>query len=136
MHGMERWMHVAPHIAPALLAQAAAAFPNECCGILLGAGACITAIQPAANIHPRPATHFEIAPAALIAAHRTARGGGPQVIGYYPSHPRGPAAPSATDRALAAGDGRVWAIIGAGEIGWWRDTPLGFTTLSPAPKAG
>jgi predicted GIY-YIG superfamily endonuclease/proteasome lid subunit RPN8/RPN11 len=126
---------IGPHILPALRAHAAREHPNECCGLLLGEGGRITSIQPAANVHPAPKAHFEIDPAALIAAHREARNGGPQVIGYYHSHPSGPAAPSATDRALAAGDGLVWAIIAAGAISWWRDAPSGFTTLSPATKA-
>ena len=37
---------------------------------------------------------------------------------------------AATDRAQATGDGRVWAIIGEGRIGWWRDAPSGFEPLS------
>ena len=42
----------------------------------------------------------------------------------------GPAAPSATDRASASGDGRVWAISGAGDITFWRDGEAGFAALS------
>jgi len=113
-----------------LHAHAAAAHPHECCGLLLGHGDSIAAAQLAANTHPTPATHFEIDPAALIAALRAARAGGPQVLGYYHSHPHGPPAPSATDRAQASGDGRVWAIIGAGQIGWFRDLPDGFVPLA------
>jgi proteasome lid subunit RPN8/RPN11 len=102
----------------------------ECCGLLLGVGVQITASIPAANVHAQPERHFEIDPAALIAAHRAARAGGPQVLGYYHSHPEGTAGPSATDCALASGDGRVWAIVANAEIGWWRDTPQGFEPLS------
>jgi len=59
------------------------------------------------------------------------RKGGPQVIGYYHSHPTGPAHPSQTDRAMAAGDGMIWAIIGAeGEITFSRDGADGFEALS------
>ncbi len=97
----------------AMRAAAAAAYPEEACGILLGEGARVEALQPAANVHPTPQTHFEIDPQALIDAHREARGGGPKVMGYFHSHPRGPAAPSATDAAMAAKDGSVWAICGA-----------------------
>ena len=64
---------------------------------------------------PDPETHFEIDPQALIDAHRAARAGGPQVLGYYHSHPAGEPEPSATDRAMAAGDGRMWAIMGRDE---------------------
>ena len=112
-----------------LLAEAAAAHPNEACGLLLGQGHAIAAAVPVRNVHADPARHFELDPAALIAAHRAARAGGPQVLGYYHSHPTGHAEPSPTDRAAASGDGRIWAIVAAGAIGWWRDGPGGFEPL-------
>jgi desampylase len=114
----------------AMRAHAAAALPHEACGILLGEGRRITEARAAANIHPSPATHFEIDPQALIDAHRAARaGGGPQVIGYYHSHPRGPAEPSATDRASASSDGTVWAILAGTDATFWQDGEQGFTAL-------
>ena len=122
------------HIPSALLREmrhlARAAHPCECCGILLGEGDRVTGIAPARNVHTAPETHFEIDPADLILAHRAAREGGPQVLGYYHSHPSGPPEPSATDRAHAAGDGRIWAIMGGGTVRFWRDTPRGFEALS------
>jgi proteasome lid subunit RPN8/RPN11 len=105
-------------------------FPDEACGILLGHGARIEDAVPARNAHPTPRTHFEIDPQALIDAHRAARAGGPEVIGYYHSHPAGLAEPSATDRARAAHDGRVWAIVGENGVTFWRDDEHGFTPLS------
>ncbi len=116
-------------IEATLIEEAARAHPLECCGLLLGQGAMITAAQPVRNVHPDPATHFELDPAALIAAHRAARDGGPQVLGYYHSHPNGLARPSATDESDASGDGRVWAIVAAGRVSWWRDGPRGFEAL-------
>jgi proteasome lid subunit RPN8/RPN11 len=111
-------------------AAAAATHPREACGILFGEGTRITAVRETANIHPAPQTHFEIDPQALIDAHRTARSGGPQVLGYFHSHPAGPAAPSATDRAMAVGDGRIWAIIAGKDLRFWQDARPGFTALS------
>ena len=108
----------------------------ECCGLLLGRGGVIQTIQPCANIHAQPARHFEIDPAALIAAHRAAREGGPALLGYYHSHPTGRAEPSATDQASASGDGRIWAILAGAEIGWWRDSPEGFEALPLRVIAG
>ena len=112
-----------------MLAHAGRALPLECCGLLLGKGGVIEAAVPARNVHPAPERHFEIDPAALIAAHRAAREGGPEVIGYYHSHPTGRAAPSAEDRAQASGDGRIWAIMAGGEVCLWRDLPGGFEAL-------
>jgi desampylase len=103
--------------------------PRECCGLLLGKGQRIALAQPAANVHPQPERHFEIDPQALIAAHRAARAGGLELLGYYHSHPNGRAEPSASDRAAASGDGRAWAIVAGGEVLFWRDETNGFVAL-------
>lgn len=121
---------VAGSVMDQLRDSAAQAHPRECCGILLGAGGRITRAYPTQNVHPAPETHFEMDPQALIDAHRAAREGGPQVIGYYHSHPTGDAVPSETDRAMASGDGRIWAIIARREITFWRDSPDAFEPLS------
>lgn len=113
-----------------LLAEAEQALPNESCGLLLGHGNRIERVQPARNVHPTPQTHFEIDPQALIDAHRAARTGGPEVLGYYHSHSTGVAEPSATDRDQAAGDGRIWAIVAGGDVAFWRDGEDGFAVLS------
>ncbi|MBS7669248.1 M67 family metallopeptidase [Croceicoccus gelatinilyticus] len=124
-------VEVASEVIDLILAEAAAAHPHECCGILLGTGDRIERAVACANVHPEPARHFEIDPVSLIAAHKAARTGGPQVLGYYHSHPTGHAEPSATDRAMAVGDGRIWAIAAGGRIGWWRDNGDGFEALCP-----
>lgn len=121
---------VAPTVIRAIEAAAAAAFPEECCGILLGDGQLVVAALAAANVAPDRMARFEIDPQALVDAHRAARAGGAPVAGYYHSHPRGPAAPSATDRAEAAGDGAIWAIAGPSGVAFWRDDEHGFTPLS------
>ena len=120
---------VSSQVMDALLAAAAEAYPRECCGILLGKGGAITSATPADNVHARPESHFEIDPQALVDAHRAARSGGPQVLGYYHSHPNGLARPSATDEGMATGEGLVWAIIAAGRVTFWREGDAGFTPL-------
>lgn len=97
----------------------AAADRAEVCGLLLGATGRIEAIAPAANVAPDPARHFELDPAALIAAHRAARAGRAQIIGHYHSHPSGVAMPSATDAACAAPDGSLWLIVAGGDARLW-----------------
>lgn len=126
-------------------AHAATVPGREVCGLLLGATATdgsvrIDAAQPCANVAADPATAFEIDPAALIAAHRAARHGGPAVIGCYHSHPRGPARPSPRDAAQAAGDGQIWLILpgGGGQDdsalpGAWRTLPGGFVPVVLTP---
>ncbi len=119
-----------------LLEEAQRAHPRECCGLLLGQGNRIALAQPAANVHPDPLRHFEIDPAALIAAHRAQRAGGLELIGYYHSHPNGRAAPSAEDSAMAERAGRFWAIVAAGNVLWWRDGKQGFEPLSSRVVGG
>jgi proteasome lid subunit RPN8/RPN11 len=108
--------------------EAEAAAPDECCGLLLGLGA-IDEVRPAANVAPEPRSRFEIDPQALVDAHRAARRGGPGVIGYYHSHPAGPPTPSTTDRAMASGDFKVWAIVGETGVTFWLDGENGFAAL-------
>jgi len=112
-----------------LLAEAAGAAPAECCGLLLGLKGVIDEARPAANVAPDPLTRFEIDPAALLAAHREARTGGRELLGYYHSHPTGHPRPSATDCEHSSGDGRAWAIVARGEVGFWRDSKQGFEPL-------
>lgn len=120
---------VASAVLDGMLAAARAAHPRECCGLLFGSAMAITAARPARNVHPATETHFEIDPQALIDAHRAMRGGGPQLVGYYHSHPSGPPEPSATDRALAARDGTIWAIVGDGQVKLWRAGEEGMEPL-------
>jgi proteasome lid subunit RPN8/RPN11 len=113
-----------------MLGESGLAVPNECCGILLGRDRAIDEARPTPNVAADPRRHFEIDPQALVDAYRLGRSGGPKVIGYYHSHPAGPARPSETDQAMAAGDGSVWAIVGQTAVTFWRDGQEGFEPLS------
>ena len=119
-----------------LVEEAGKAAPFECCGLLLGSAGRIERAVPAANVHPDPLRHFEIDPAALIAAHRACRAGGPELVGYYHSHPNGHPLPSATDCEHASGDHRIWAIIADGDVLFFRDGEHGFEPLSTRVTAG
>jgi proteasome lid subunit RPN8/RPN11 len=91
----------------------AAASPDvEVCGLLFGSAERIDALQPCRNIAAEPATSFEIDPAALVAAYRAERSGGPRIVGCYHSHPSGDARPSQRDADAAEPGGWVWLIIG------------------------
>lgn len=97
-----------------LLDRAAASPAEEVCGLLLGRAGRIDAAPAAANVAPNRARRFELDPAMLIAAHKAARNGGPQLLGHYHSHPTGMPWPSAHDAADAV-PGMVWLILGGGE---------------------
>lgn len=98
----------------------AVAAPREACGLLFGADDVIIAFSQTANIAASPETRFEIDPAALFAALRAERAGGPRLIGYWHSHPSGDPLPSATDAAMAAPDGKLWVILGGAAVTCWR----------------
>jgi proteasome lid subunit RPN8/RPN11 len=99
-----------------IVAHAADNPAEEVCGLLLGRPGMIETARPAANVAPDRARTFELDPAVLLQAHRSARVGGPVVLGHYHSHPTGRAEPSAAD-AAAAEPGLLWLILGSGETG-------------------
>lgn len=106
---------------------AGAAYPEECCALLVGRrlpGAApahaVTRLVPAANVHPAPRRAFELDPALLFATIRglreDARGrdggeGGELLVGHAHSHPDAPARPSERDRQSAAEAGQIWVIV-------------------------
>lgn len=93
--------------------------------MLFGAGGVIDAFQTVENVAEAPDRHFEIDPAALFAALRAERAGGPNIAGYWHSHPSGDATPSVTDAAMAAPDGKLWLIAGGDRVTAWRAVERG-----------
>lgn len=113
-----------------LITAARRAAPEECCGLLLGHDGLIEEARQTANMAADRRHRFEIDPQALIDAYRAARAGGPELIGFFHSHPAGPPAPSPTDQAMASGDGSVWAIVTEPAVTFWRDEEARFVPLS------
>lgn len=108
-----------------LLTEAINSPEAEICGLLFGDTQRIGAAEACANVATSPARSFEIDPAALFAAHRRARAGGPALIGHYHSHPSGAPEPSARDAAQAMGDGALWLILTARAARLWRTDRAG-----------
>lgn len=129
-------------VVDALKHCAAAAYPLECCGLLVGSrepgpasGAGVTRVSrilPTPNRSATPRRAFEVDPAMHIALLRALREQTPnaapireQVIGHFHSHPDAPAVPSARDVAQAMDPDAVWLIVaasavGAAEIAAWQ----------------
>jgi proteasome lid subunit RPN8/RPN11 len=88
--------------------EGAAAYPNECCGIMIGRdmsdGACtrriVERLEPMQNVwdEAEQKRRFAIDPLALMKAEKSAAAEGKIVLGFYHSHPDHPARPSETDR--------------------------------------
>ena len=106
-------------VALALRRAAEAAYPEECCGLLLGrrfasGTVAIDRAVAAANVATGDRRRcFEIDPACRFRVLRQLRGGGgdTMMVGHYHSHPDCAAAPSAEDLAMAFETDLIWLII-------------------------
>jgi proteasome lid subunit RPN8/RPN11 len=98
-------------VIDAVVAHARETAPAECCGVLLGCGTVIVDSIATRNIAGSPRSRFVIDPQDHIAARRTARGRGLDVVGFYHSHPRTAARPSETDAAEASYSDHVYLIV-------------------------
>lgn len=92
-------------LAARLEDEARRAWPREACGVLLGRwtphGAAVVDLASCPNRAPDPHAGFEIAAHDFAAAEARARARGLSVVGFWHSHPCGPARPSPADRAAA-----------------------------------
>ena len=84
----------------------AEAYPNECCGVLLGKAQdgrkVVTDILPLNNARDdSPRNRFLILPEDFVQSDREARKRGVDILGFYHSHPDHPARPSEYDREHA-----------------------------------
>ena len=80
-----------------------AAFPEEACGLLVGAADRVRLFRPLRNTaRDRRRVRFEIAPADYRAIERAAAAKKLTVLGVFHSHPATPAVPSETDAAFIA----------------------------------
>lgn len=99
-------LRIAAAALAALRAHAEEAYPDECCGALVGVatdeGWRVEAAVRAANACAASGhTRYEIAPAELVKIVREARARGLEIAGFYHSHPGHPAEWSPTDLAEA-----------------------------------
>ena len=100
-----RVLRLSDELAAAILAAAANAYPNECCGLIEGVdtdeGWQVFAVHETANIAEDPSRRFLVDPQAQFDLLRALRGGGKRILGCFHSHPNSSAEPSATDQANA-----------------------------------
>ncbi|WP_276298891.1 desampylase [Halorussus lipolyticus] len=124
-----------------LLAHAREEAPTEACGILAGtrierdddAEHRVLEHHPAENVAGTPRTRYEIDPREQLELMEAVEDAGREVVGFYHSHPRGPAGPSETDAAQATWPGRSYVIVALGDgvsVGSWRWTGAEFVDES------
>lgn len=103
----------------ALLAHAREGTPQEVCGVLGGEGSTVTSTYRVRNVAEAPESRYELDPEAQLEAIEAAEADG-ELLGFYHSHPEGPAEPSATDRAQATwADAYYVIVVPDGSVSAW-----------------
>jgi proteasome lid subunit RPN8/RPN11 len=110
---MDDWVRIERGIFDQLLAEACANPNIECCGLLAGRDAVISAILPAKNTLQSPKA-YEIAPQELFDLFRRIRSGGLEHLGIYHSHPNGENDPSPLDIERSFYPDTAYLIISMG----------------------
>ncbi len=99
--------------------EARAAYPEECCGLLLGLPVAevptVTRAHPTRNLAADRRRAFEVDFAERLKMQRDLAGAPEDVVGMYHSHPGAPARPSAADLAQAWEPGWLWLIAAVDE---------------------
>jgi proteasome lid subunit RPN8/RPN11 len=118
-------LHLQPEHDRAIREHGQRAYPNECCGFLLGRlkGDVqeVVQVMPARNEHGEEEQfhRFTITPAASYRAEKAARAEGLDVLGHYHSHPDAQARPSSGfpdgDLENATWPGYAFAIVSVGD---------------------
>lgn len=92
-----QWAAICEHVL--------AAYPEECCGLLLGEADArrerVETVVRVENRYAEPRQGFELAPGAVACALAQERRGGREVVGVYHSHPDGVSMPSRRDEREA-----------------------------------
>lgn len=127
-------LRVAPDAHAAMVAHAREGAPEEVVGVLAGARDPdrVTGVERARNAAERSETRYALDPAEQVDLLDRVEARGDEVVGFYHSHPRGPAEPSATDEARATWTGYVYAIVSLADdasLGAWRWTGERFARL-------
>jgi proteasome lid subunit RPN8/RPN11 len=95
---------LSPQLHRQIEQEGASAFPNECCGILIGKDQgeqrIVEKLVQGENAFEADEQYhrFSIDPRAQLKAEREAEAAGLMVLGFYHSHPNHPARPSDYDR--------------------------------------
>ena len=97
-------LRIADVALQAIRRHAAATYPDECCGALIGHGlahestpAVVTAVPLPNQTEEGPRRRFLVRPGDYRHAEAQARAAGAELLGFYHSHPDHPARPSQYD---------------------------------------
>ena len=97
-----------------ILSHSEGAYPEECCGLLVGerrsGDIYVYEVHESTNIADTPVDRFEIDPQLRFDLERRMRGENLDLVGVYHSHPDGPALPSQIDIERTWESNLVWLI--------------------------
>ena len=102
---------------------------EEVCGVLAGTRgegdepSVVALAHEAENVADEPEVRYRIDPEEQLELFEATEAAGRDVVGFYHSHPAGPASPSETDAARATWPGYSYAICaldGSPFVGSWR----------------
>ena len=105
-------MRISKELLNRIAEHAAATYPGECCGLLVGRGDEVLAVEPTRNARAMESCdRFEIDPLDHVRVFEASRKGGWQIVGCYHSHPDGQPQPSAIDRRHARAFGGPFGYL-------------------------
>jgi proteasome lid subunit RPN8/RPN11 len=104
-------MRITQSLIDEMVAHAREDLPNECCGMVGGAGGEASAVIPVVNSAASP-LRFEMDPQGQYDALKTIEGGDEEMLAIYHSHTKSAAYPSQTDvnQAVSWPDA-IWIIV-------------------------
>jgi proteasome lid subunit RPN8/RPN11 len=107
-------LRMAREVYDATVDHAREGVPAEVCGVLggnRGATSHARTVHRAENVASDPRIEYRIDPTEQLALMEEVEAAGEDVVGFYHSHPRGPAEPSPTDRRRATWTDRSYVIV-------------------------
>jgi [CysO sulfur-carrier protein]-S-L-cysteine hydrolase len=104
-------MRISQSLIDEMVAHARADLPNECCGMVGGAGGEASVVIPVVNSAASP-LRFEMDPQGQYNALKAIEDDGMEMLAIYHSHTKSPAYPSQTDvnQAVSWPDA-IWVIV-------------------------
>jgi len=132
---MTQEIKISRQLANRLLHLAQASPGHEICGFISGKMNDLNKCYPVKNVSENPAQRFLLDAAEQVAALKTMRENGEELLAIYHSHPNAPAIPSKTDLELAAYLDLIYFIIslntkGLLEIRGFKITRESYTELN------
>lgn len=109
-------LSISKEFVDAIIAQAYAELPNECCGVILGPAGSGKAekLKPMVNAAASP-VFYEFAPVDLLSLYRGLDDEDEEIVVVYHSHPTSEAHPSSSDIEYAGEPGAHYVLVSTRE---------------------